>query len=200
MKTLHSLLFAITLLVGSLSVAAAQDFSKGLEAYHAGDYQAALQEWLPLAEQGDAGAQYNLGHMYFNGNGVPQDYAESAKWNRLAAEQGLAMAQSSLGWLFDNGNGVPQDYAEAVKWYRLAAEQGNAAAQNNLGLNYLMGDGVLQSIVLAHMWANIASANGASGAGEWRDDLASQMTNADISEAQRMARECMSSNYQNCGQ
>lgn len=164
MKTLHSLLFAITLLVGSLSVAAAQDFSKGLEAYHAGDYQAALQEWLPLAEQGDAGAQYNLGHMYFNGNGVPQDYAESAKW------------------------------------YRLAAEQGNAAAQNNLGLNYLMGDGVLQSIVLAHMWANIASANGASGAGEWRDDLASQMTNADISEAQRMARECMSSNYQNCGQ
>ena len=199
MNKLHSLVLAIILLAGGISVATAQDFDKGLQAYDAGDYQTALQEWLPLAEQGYVAAQNNLGLIYREGLGVPQDYAETAKWYRLAAEQGEARAQFALGWQFEKGKGVPQDYAEAVKWYRLAAEQGNAIAQNNLGLNYFMGNGVLQSIVLAHMWANIASANGAYGAGEWRDDLASQMTNADISEAQRMARECMSSNYQNCG-
>jgi hypothetical protein len=78
------------------------------------------------AEQGDAEAQLNLGNGYYHGEGVPQDYAEAAKWNRLAAEQGHASAQYHLGFMYDNGQGVPQDYAEAVKWYRLAAEQGHA--------------------------------------------------------------------------
>ncbi|MDB2497533.1 caspase family protein, partial [Verrucomicrobiales bacterium] len=71
------------------------------------------------AEQGDAGAQFNLGACYKNGNGVPQDYAEAVKWYRLAADQGYARAQIDLGWCYHEGNGVPQDYAEAVKWYRL---------------------------------------------------------------------------------
>ena len=141
----------------------AQDFQKGVAAYQSGDYVTALQEWRPLAEQGHASAQYNLGLMY------------------------------------DNGKGVLQDYAEAVKWYRLAAEQGNAAAQNNIGVMYEYGNGILQNNVMAHMWYNIAAANGAEKAGEWRDERAGLMTSADISKAQSMARECMSSNYKNCG-
>jgi TPR repeat protein len=47
-----------------------------------------LREWQPLADQGDADAQFNLGVMYDRGDGIPQDYAEAAKWHRLAAEQG----------------------------------------------------------------------------------------------------------------
>jgi TPR repeat protein len=61
-------------------------------------------------------AQYNLGLMYGKGWGVPQDYAEAAKWYRRAAEQGYAKAQYNLGVMYYNGEGVPQDYAEAVKW------------------------------------------------------------------------------------
>ena len=86
-----------------------------------------------------------------------------------------------------------------MKWYRLAAEQENADAQNNLGVMYFKGKGVLQDNVTAHMWYNIAAANGYEKAGEWREKRAGLMTSADISKAQSMARECMSSNYKNCG-
>ena len=120
------------------------------------------------------------------------------KWYRLAAEQGNADAQNNLGVMYQYGDGVLQDYAEAVKWYRLAAEQGDAEAQNNLGVMYQYGDGVLQDNVMAHMWLNIAAANGNKKSGEWRDERAGLMTSADISKAQSMAKECMSSNYKNC--
>jgi len=77
MNKLHSLVLAITLLVGSVSVATAQDFDKGIDAYKAGDYQTALQEWRPLAEQGNAPAQFGLGQLYYHGKGVLQDYAQA---------------------------------------------------------------------------------------------------------------------------
>ena len=70
-----------------------------------------------LAEEGNPIAQYNLGLMYDNGEGVPQDYAEAMRWYRLAAEQGCADAQYELGYMYENGLGVPQDYAEAAHWY-----------------------------------------------------------------------------------
>ena len=87
------------------------------------------RETLQLAERGNAQAQYNLGVMYENGQGVRQDDAEAVKWYQQAAAQGLAEAQSNLGVMYYNGRGVRQDDAEAVKWYRLAAEQGFAPAQ-----------------------------------------------------------------------
>ena len=101
--------------------------------------------------------------------------------------------------MYKNGNGVAQDYAEAVRWYRLAAEQGFANAQNNLGVTYETGQGVLQNNILSHMWYNIASENGYKKSSEWRDEIAAKMTAADISKAQAMAKECMSSGYKNCG-
>ncbi len=99
---------------------AAQDFQKGYVAYQRGDYATALREWRPLAEQGDASAQTNLGFMYENGQGVPQDYGEAMKWYRRAAEQGNIKAQFDLGVMYANGLGVPQDDTEAIKWYRKA--------------------------------------------------------------------------------
>ena len=180
------------------SPVAAQDFKKGLAAAQAGDFATALQEWTPLAEAGDADAQFNLGIMYSNGKGVPQDYAEAVKWWRLAADQGYAEAQHNLGWMYSNGQGVPQDYAEAVKWYQLAADQGDARAQSMLGNMYDNGQGVPQDNVMAHMWYNISSANGFEVPGEWRNGLEAEMTPADISKAEAMASECMSSGYTNC--
>jgi len=196
------------------SPVAAQDYQKGLATYYAGDYATALQEWTPLAEAGDASAQYNLGLMYDNGQGVPEDYAEAVRWYRLAVEQSVAdavkwyrltadqndtHAQINLGAMYDNGQGVPQDDAEAVKLYRLSAEQSVADTQNNLGIMYEYGKGVLQDNVMAHMWYNTASVNGHDKAGEWRDERAGLMTPADIFKAQGMARECMSSGYTKCG-
>ena len=144
-------------------LAAYQDFQKGFAAYNAGDYATPLQEWRPLAEQGNADAQGNIGVMY------------------------------------DKGKGVLQDYAEAVKWYRLAAEQGDAKAQFNLAVMYYKGRGVLQDNIRSHMWSNISSANGLEIAREARQETEGEMSADVITKAQSMAKECMNSNYKNCG-
>ena len=80
-------LFAVILSLW-LTTPAWAGFNEGLAAYERGDYTTAYEEFLPIAEQGDAFAQFSLGIMYDNGEGVPQDYAEAVKWYRLAAEQG----------------------------------------------------------------------------------------------------------------
>ena len=86
----------------------------------------------------------------------------------------------------------------AVKWYTLAAEQGKALAQVNLGVKYAAGQGVVKDYVYAHMWGNIAAMNGNELGGKLRDDFEKQMTPADISAAQKLARECAAKNYKNC--
>ena len=101
--------------------------------------------------------------------------------------------------LYHAGDGVPQDYAEAAKWYRLAAQKGITKAQNNLAVMYEYGRQFPQNNVMAHMWYNLAAANGAEKSGERRDAIAANMTPEDISKAQAMASECMSSGYENCG-
>jgi hypothetical protein len=86
-----------------------------------------------LAEQGNAEAQDNLGLMYRDAKGVPQDYAEAVRWFRKAAEQGNAGAQAALGGMYLSGWGVTKDYGEAVRWFRKSADQGNRWGQNGLG-------------------------------------------------------------------
>ena len=144
-------------------------------------------------------AQFTLGAMYENGQGVSQDDKEAVRLYTLAAEQGDAWAQYNLGVIYDEGEGVPQDDKEAVKWYRLAAEQGVAMAQLNLGVMYFYGRGVLADYVIAHMWYDIADVNGnEKGAGN-REDIAKEMTPEGISKAEAMATVCMISNYKKCG-
>jgi len=92
-----------------------------------------LQVLIKTAEQGDAEAQYELGRMYAEGNGVPQDDVKTAYWYEKAAEQGHADAQYYLGKMYFIGKGVPKDAAKAALWMQKAAEQGHAGAQQVLG-------------------------------------------------------------------
>ena len=137
-----------------------QQFQQGLTAYEQSNYQTAFKLWLPLAEQGDANVQFNLGVMYAEGQGVKQDDFEAVKWYRKAAEQGDANAQAYLGLAYTEGRGVRQDYTEAVKWFRKAAEQGHANAQAILGFSYLLGKGVQVNKSLAKEWFGKACDNG----------------------------------------
>lgn len=157
------------------------------DAYVKGDYATALRLLRPVADQGDASAQYFLGLMYQRGNGVPQDYTAAVKWYRKAADQGYALAQNNLGFLYVNGTGVPQNYAEALKWYRPAADQGLALAQYNLGIMYENGDGVPVDHVSAYMWFSLAAAQGLQEATKNRNVMAHQMTPAEIAQAQKRA-------------
>jgi TPR repeat protein/uncharacterized caspase-like protein len=115
-----------------------------------------------LAEQGETWAEVKVGLAYYNGEGVPQDDAESAKWLRKAADKNDPAAQNSLGWLYQNGRGVPKEGAEAARWYRKAADQGYAQAQLNLGILYLRGTGVPQNDAEAAKWYRKAAEQGSS--------------------------------------
>jgi hypothetical protein len=161
-----------------------------------GDQVTALRRLRPVAEQGDARAQFLLGSIYYMGRGNLRDDAEASKWFGLAAEQGDAAAQFRLGLMYSEGDGVPQDHAEAAKWYRRAADKGYAQAQYNLGLAYAAGEGVVQDRVMAHMWLNLAVAQfptsdirHRSAAVRSRDVVASKLTREQIAEAQNLARE-----------
>ena len=123
MKRLLPVLMVFALLLLSSTGGWGADFQKGVAAHDKGDYATALREWQPLAEQGNATAQYNLGVLYRDGQGVPQDYKTAVKRTRLSAEQGDADAQYNLGSMYRKGQGVLQDYKTARKWYRLSAEQ-----------------------------------------------------------------------------
>jgi len=187
-RTLTPIVLVLSLLFWPALVHA--DFQAGMDAYYQGDYATALKEWRPLADQGDAVAQNNLGVMYDQGLGVPQDAVEAVRWYRLAAEQGDAGAQNNLGVMYKKGLGVPQNYGAAVRWYRLSADQGDAAGQAKLGASYMAGQGVPQDYVQAHMWANLAAAqNNEEGVTKLRDCLNEKMTSEQIAEAQRLARE-----------
>ena len=129
----------ICLVVSLLScfsgVSVADTYQDAMKAVNSGDYDSAHRIWVSLAEQGHVVAQYNLGVMYYNGQGVPQDFKLAIKWFTLAAEQGHVLAQHNLGSMNLKGQGTPQDfkkYGTAIKWYTLAAEQGFFVAAWNL--------------------------------------------------------------------
>ncbi|WP_374652973.1 tetratricopeptide repeat protein [Dongia sp.] len=114
--------------VGALSFAALPawaDYQSGVDAYYKGDFQAAYDAWLPLAEAGDAVAQNSLGALFDHGLGVTEDNAEAARWYEMAAQQGLPLAMRNLGNQYATGHGVPFDLDLARQWYEKAAALGD---------------------------------------------------------------------------
>ena len=193
-----SICLTLAVLLGTTGTSWGADYQKGLAAAQSGDFATALGEWTPLAEQGDAYAQFSLGQMYALGLGVAQDDKTAVKWYTLAAEQGVVLAQYSLGLMHAEGQGVPQDYKTAVKWYTLAAEQGFAKSQTNLGVMYGLGQGVIKDNVYAYMWGNIVASNGDEDGDKLRDSVAKKMTATQIEKAQDLARKCVAKKYKGC--
>jgi len=122
-----------------------------------GDYS----ECQKKAEHGDPIAQWIMCNMYYYGDGVPQNYAESARWCHMAATQGYADAQARLGRIYsEEGFGVEQDMVESARWWRMAAEQGLPGAQEATAANYFGGEGVPKDYVEAEKWARRAAEQG----------------------------------------
>jgi len=125
-KLIGILCLFLTVLFGSVGISAGADLQKGWTAYQSGNFATALREWRPLAEKGNADAQYLVGGMYATGQGVIRD------------------------WVF------------------------------------------------AHMWGNLAASNGNENGGKLREIAAKNMTPADLSTAQKLARECVLKKYKGC--
>jgi uncharacterized protein len=123
-----ALRLSVALSIICLAAPAWAEFQVGIDAYNRGDFKTALREWQPMAEQGDARAQFYFGLLYENGDGVPLDYAKARQWYEKAAVQGDAKAQLYLGLQSSFGQGVPMDLVDAYMWYSLATGNGNAHA------------------------------------------------------------------------
>jgi TPR repeat protein len=131
------LLAALLIIASCARLFSPNDIQLAAEAYTAGDYATALRLWRPLAERETRTAQFGLGVLYEDGNGVPRDYAKAEHWYRKAADRGYAKAQYNEGRLYEHGLGVSVDTLQAAKWYILAARQGNPMAQYSLALLYV---------------------------------------------------------------
>lgn len=122
--------------LSTISFPALADVKAGIDAWERGDYPTAIAAWRPLAEQGDADAQFNLGQAYRFGKGVPVDLALAELWYRRAAGQGHVQAEDNLALvLFQAGK-----HKDALPLIRKAADRGDARAQFVLGTILFNGD------------------------------------------------------------
>ena len=134
------------------------------------DYQKAFYWTSKAAAQGHIFCQYNLGYMYWSGEGTSEDYEEAFYWFSKAAEQRFAPAQNYLGMMYRDGRGVDEDFEEAFIWLSIAANQGNPDAQCNLALMYIEGNGLPELHYEAVHWINLAYKQGSNFANEIIND------------------------------
>ncbi|SEH18903.1 Sel1 repeat-containing protein [Sphingopyxis sp. YR583] len=128
---------ALPLIAASmLATAARADVKDGVDAWQAGNYQAAVTEWRPLALAGDADAQFNLGQAYKLGRGVPADLVQAEAWYRRAAKQGHLQAEDNLGLVLFTAN----RRTEAMPFITASAARGEPRAQYVLGTAHFNGD------------------------------------------------------------
>lgn len=190
MKSRATLVMAAFLLFAQAAHAA--DIQKGIAAYKDQDYAAALEEFQPLAQQGNVQAEFYLGLMYDRGYGVTHDDDQAIFWYRRASDQGSLAAQYNLGTKYASGNGVSQDYAEAAKWFGMCAERGLSYGQFSLGDLYMKGSGVKQDVVAAYALFELSVSRLASdprvavASAKERDDLISGMTQNQIADGRSL--------------
>ncbi|MBU6320508.1 MAG: sel1 repeat family protein [Alphaproteobacteria bacterium] len=118
------------------------DFEKGLQAFTSLRSKLAFGFFEKAARSGHVEAQYYLGMMYFEGDGVEKNSENALKWLRQSARKKNADAENLLGVMYFSGDGVTEDPTEAARWFRLAADHGQVTAHENLGSMYLEGNGV----------------------------------------------------------
>lgn len=140
--------------------AAPEAVINGDRALRALQFDEAMRWYRQAADQGLAVGQFDVGRLYSEGLGAPQDYAEAMKWFRLAALQGSAAAQVAIGHMYEDGHGAPRDYVEALRWFRLAARVSFPAAQTSIGFLYAHGLGVSVDDAEAMRWFRLAADQG----------------------------------------
>ena len=202
MRTILKTILAITLGTWMLALGApahADALMDGARAFQRQDYRAALNNWRPLAIQGNPTAQNNLGVMYLDGKGVKQSFSEAVRWISLSAAAGSSLGQNNLGGLYRDGKGVPRDFRKAFQWFTAGAAQGNSGAQYNLGLMYELGQGTQAEPFHAFMWYALAAEQGnMPNAAVHRDALYRRMTDAAKKQAVQMTAACRANHYRGC--
>lgn len=176
-------LVAAAMVLGTSAPVLAQSVNAGIDAWQKADYAGAVAIWRPLADQGNADAQFNLGQAYRLGRGVPANLATAKLWLEKAANQGHVDAETTLGLLlFQNG-----DQAPALKWLKMAADQGEPRAMLIYGTALFNGDSVTQDPILGYAYVSRANAQGLPAAKDIVAQLDKLMNPDDRKKALEMA-------------
>jgi hypothetical protein len=176
-------LVAASLILFAAAPLSGQSVKSGIDAWQRADYAGAVTIWRPLAEKGDADAQFNLGQAYRLGKGVPISLSAAQTWFERAAASGHLDAQTTLGLLlFQNG-----DQPEGIKWLRKAAEQGEPRALLVYGTALYNGDGVTQDRMLGYAYVSRAAAQGLVPAKQTLSELEQLMSASDRKRALALA-------------
>ncbi|MCP5155850.1 MAG: sel1 repeat family protein [Ectothiorhodospiraceae bacterium] len=120
----HVRRIGLAALLAMTATMARGDFAAGLAAADRGDFEIAMKEWLPLAENGFPSAQHNVGLLYEHGWGTKEDAGEALMWFWAAAVQGHVDSQYKLGMLYREGKGMTPSPVEAYAWFAVAARGG----------------------------------------------------------------------------
>lgn len=152
-----------------------------------GDYKQAAYWYQQAANAGVANAEYNMGTLFFNGEGVAQDYAKAHEWFARAARRGNKYAEFQLGMTYFTGQGVNKDPNQEIFWYEKAARHGVPAAAYNLGVIYNNGEEVPPDYVRAYAWLLLAQKGGLN-ADSALAAVAQNMTPGDIQKAKALSK------------
>jgi len=178
----------LAVLAGMLiALPARAGFKEGALAYRDGDFAKAIKEFEPLAEKGDASAQYMAGSAYAVAKPPLQDFAKAEKWLRAAAAQGHLKAMISLGNLFAFYE-KPVDEKQAFEWFATAAERCDPEGQFMVGLGHFEGKTLARDLPAAWMWLTLASLRGHLLAEVTQHSIEDQFSAADIAAGAARAR------------
>jgi TPR repeat protein len=129
------------------------NLKSGIAAFETRNFSQAMQMLYPLAEAGEAEAQFRVAIMCQNGLGVVRKAEEAQRWMEAAAEQGNALAQHGLGFMFMEGDCVQRSAEQAVFWFEKAAAQGLAGSMTTLAMLLARGaDGLQPNLEMARRW------------------------------------------------
>src|SRR3990167_2134483 len=167
-----------------------------------------LPQLLAKANVNDLVAQFELASRFNYGRGIPKNTGEALRWLRRAGNAGQEDAARLLAVKLYNGYDVIADFGEAMKWARLLAEKGDLPAQLMLASMYANGEGTGRDLVQAYTWYAIAAVGAkregseeepkpeqVQAAVEARDKLAGLLTDAQETEAQRLASDWWMKKY-----
>ena len=144
-NTLSNILLRCSVLFLFSSIAFANNYEEGKQAFVSKDYERAEAIMRPLAESGHAQAQVTMGILYDNGYGVEKDPATAFNWYLKAAEQGIPIVQHQVAFKYLHGIGVKKNQLEAARWWEMSAKSGLADSQFNLGLMHYRGLGIAKN-------------------------------------------------------
>lgn len=181
---------AACLAISLLSAPAAfAGMREGVEAYKQGDYSGALREWLPLAEQGNPNALYNVAQLYRTGRGVPKDIQLAEKFYREAAERGHVAAQGNLGTLYYFAFSDSPRVKPALEWWEKAARNGDGRSQYMLGVMFYNGSQVARDPVRAYAWMRLANESGVPEAAKAEQQMVQTLSVQNITDGYALAQQ-----------